>query len=74
MGILNRRNALIGWIVWQVGKRVAKRKARAAVPTVDRESRRPNTAALVAAVGALGSLLWFWRRKGADESEPEPFR
>ena len=28
MGIVNRRNAVVGWVVWNVGKRVAKRKAK----------------------------------------------
>ena len=27
--MLNRRNAALGWFVWQLGKRMAKRKARA---------------------------------------------
>ena len=28
MGIVNRRNAVIGWIVVKVGKRAAKKKAQ----------------------------------------------
>jgi hypothetical protein len=32
--IFNRRNALIGWATLTVGKRVAKRKLRQAVPSV----------------------------------------
>ena len=28
MGIVNRRNAVLGWSVWTVGKRIAKRKAK----------------------------------------------
>jgi hypothetical protein len=69
MGIVNRRNAVIGWTVWQVGKRVAKRKAKAAVPAIDAESKRPNKPAVVAALAALGGLLLFWRKKG-DEPPP----
>ena len=63
MGIVNRRNAVIGWVVWQVGKRFAKRKAKDAVPTVDRETRRPNKPAIVSALAAVGGVLWFWRRR-----------
>jgi len=67
MGIMNRRNAVLGWTVWQVGKRVAKKKAKAAVPTVDTETKRPNKPAIIATLAALGGVLMFWRKKGSDE-------
>lgn len=67
MGIMNRRNAFLGWTVWQVGKRVAKRKAKAAVPTVDAETRRPNKPAIIAALAAVGGALMFWRKKSSDD-------
>jgi hypothetical protein len=70
MGIVNRRNAVLGWTVWQVGKRVAKRKAKAAVPGVDAETKRPNKPAIIAGVAAVGGLLMFWRKKGSDEGGP----
>jgi hypothetical protein len=66
MGIVNRRTAVMGWAVWQVGKRFAKRKAKTAVPTIDSETKRPNKPAVVAALAALGGLLLFWRKKGDD--------
>ena len=79
MGIVNRRNAFLGWVAWQVGKRAAKRKARGAVPRIDTETKRPNKSATVAVLaglgGAVGSAMWFWRRQksddagGAEESE-----
>ncbi len=64
--MFNRRNALIGWLVWQVGKRVVRRKAKAAVPGIDRESKRPNAALIVAALGALAGAAWFWRSRSGD--------
>ena len=67
MGIVNRRNAVLGWAAWQVGKRVAKRKARSAVPSVDPETKRPNKSAIAAAVLGVGALLMFWRKKTDDE-------
>jgi hypothetical protein len=70
MGIVNRRNAVLGWTVWQVGKRVAKRKAKAAVPGVDAETRRPNKPAIVVALAAVGGVLMFWRKKSADDGSP----
>ncbi len=70
MGIVNRRNAVLGWTVWNVGKRVAKRKARSAVPSVDPETKRPNKPALVSALAVVGGALMFWRKKrpGGDEA------
>lgn len=70
MGIVNRRNAVIGWATWQVGKRVARRKAKAAVPSVDRETKRPNRPAIAAALAAIGGALFFWRRKRRSDEEP----
>ncbi len=68
---MNRRNAVLGWTVWQLGKRVAKRKAKGAVPTVDPETKRPNKPAVIAALATIGGLLMFWRKKGSDEG-PSP--
>jgi hypothetical protein len=70
MSVLNRRNALLGWLVWQVGKRVARQKARAAVPSLDAETRRPNRAAVITALAALGLGAWaLSRRNGEDEEQ-----
>lgn len=63
MGILNKRNAVLGWAVWQVGKRFAKRKAKAAVPGTVEGSKRLNKPAILSGLAALGGALWFWRRR-----------
>lgn len=70
MGIVNRRNAVLGWTAWQVGKRLAKRKARDAVPGRVDDSMRPNKGAILSAVAAVGGALWFWRRtsRSGDDS------
>jgi hypothetical protein len=59
--ILNKRNAILGWLTWSLGKRVAKRKARQAVPAV--EGGRPNKSAIAAATAGLMGALMFWRRR-----------
>jgi hypothetical protein len=66
MGLVNRRNAVLGWAVWQVGKRAAKRKGKAAVPRRDDDSMRPNKSAIAATLAAIGGALWFWRRRSSD--------
>lgn len=67
--MLNKRYALLGWLTWRVGKRMAARKARAAVPGV--EEKRPNKGLIVSALAAVGAVVFFWRRRGnEDESGP----
>jgi DNA-directed RNA polymerase specialized sigma24 family protein len=70
VGIVNRRNAMLGWAAWQIGKRVARRKAKSAVPSIDPDTKRPNKPALAAAVAALVGGLVFWKRqRGGGESD-----
>ena len=66
--VMNKRNAVLGWATWSVGKRIAKRKARSAVPGV--EGGRPNRSAIATSLAALGGLLLFWRKKRRGD---EPF-
>ena len=49
-GVMNRRNAMLGWAVWQAVKFTAKAKARKAVPSVDTQTKRPNKPAIAAAI------------------------
>jgi hypothetical protein len=64
MAILNKRNALVGWVTVKLGKRVVKQKAAGAVP-----SARTGGAA-AGGLAALGGALLFWRRKrGGDAAK-----
>lgn len=65
MGVINKRNAVLGWAVWNASKRVAKQKAKSA--STD-GSRRP-TKAVAAGLAALGGALWLWRRRQDDSDE-----
>lgn len=68
MGVFNRRNAAVGWLAWAVGKRVLKKKAKDAVPSVDPETKRPNKSAIALAVAGLVGALSFWRSRSDDDS------
>jgi hypothetical protein len=67
VGVFNRRNAVMGWAAWQVGKRVMKRKAKDAVPKVDLEEKRPNKSAIALFAATVGGLVFFWRRRSGDD-------
>ena len=69
MSVINRRNAVMGWLAWGVGKRVLKKKAKGAVPSVDSETKRPNKSAIALLIASAAGVLTFWRkRSGGDES------
>lgn len=65
MSILNKRNAVVGWVAVKVGKRVVKKKAAGAVP-----SGRTGAAAGSGVAAVLGALL-FWRKKRAGDDDGE---
>jgi hypothetical protein len=71
MGIVNRRNAMLGWAVWQVGKRVAEQKAKSSISTEGgKTKRRLSKAAFIAGVAAVAGALVFWRKKSSDDELP----
>lgn len=69
MSIFNRRNAVVGWLTLVVGKRVLKRKAKDAVPSVDSETKRPNKSAIALTLAGLVGALTFWRKRSDDSDD-----
>ncbi|HYT51857.1 MAG TPA: hypothetical protein VEL10_06605 [Gaiellaceae bacterium] len=67
MGIINRRNAVFGWSVWQVLKRVGKKKAKDAVPGTG-DHAGLNKSAIATIVATIGGVLFFWRKKSDGET------
>ena len=69
--MLNRRKAMMGWLVWTAAKpfvkRALKSKSKSAVPGTREGSRAPNNAAIAAAVAAAAGALMFWRSRRGDE-------
>jgi hypothetical protein len=64
MGIVNTRNALIGWAVLKIGKRAAKKKVAKGLPSPPESTR--TRAAVAAGVAAFLGVLAFWRRRSSD--------
>ena len=69
MSIVNRRNDVLGWAAWKVGKRAMKRKAQSAKPSV--EDGRPNKSLVAAgaagAAATVGAVAVWRKRHGGDE-------
>jgi hypothetical protein len=65
MSIVNRRNAILGWTVWQFSKVAAKRKAKQALEPAD--NRKGKAAAVLSGVAATGGALYIWRRRRSDD-------
>ncbi len=72
MGIVNRRNAVVGWLTLSVAKRALKRKAKDAAPSIDPETKKPNKSAIALMVAGTVGALTFWRkRSGGDDGGDE---
>jgi LPXTG-motif cell wall-anchored protein len=69
MSIFNRRNALLGWGIWQVTKIVAKRKAKQAVPGTG-DHAGLNKGMIAGIVAATVAAVLFWRKKSEESSSP----
>ncbi len=69
--MINRRNAMIGWLVYKAAKplvlRAIKSRARRAVPGTRTGSAGRKSAVLGAALAALLAARAFSRRRGPDE-------
>jgi hypothetical protein len=73
VSVFNRRNAVVGWFAWAVGKRVLKKKAKDAVPTIDAETKKPNKSAIALLVaGAVGALTFWRKRSGGGDDAVQP--
>ena len=68
MGIVNRRNAVLGWGVWKIGVwKLGRRVFRGTRPSV--EGGRPNRSFFAVLLAGAAGALTFWRkRRGGGES------
>jgi hypothetical protein len=68
MGIVNRRNAVLGWGVWKIGKAVGKRKAKQAVPGTGANTGLSKGAVATICAATVAAVL-FWRKKSDDSPD-----
>jgi hypothetical protein len=68
VSVFNRRNAAMGWLAWAVGKRVLKKKAKDAVPSIDPDSKKPNKSAVALLLAGVVGVAEFVRRRAGDDS------
>ncbi len=70
MGIVNRRNALIGWVVVKAAKRAAKKKAQEAKDAVPSAPESTTSrAAIAAGVATFFGVLTFWKRRRSPDGD-----
>ena len=55
MGVINRRNAVMGWAVWKVAKRAGRKKARDVTPSV--EGGKPNKSLIAVVFAAVAGAF-----------------
>ncbi len=64
VGVMNRRNAVMGWAVWKVAKRVGRKKAREVTPSV--EGGKPNKSLIAVVVAAVAGAFAFLRGRRSE--------
>ena len=66
MSVINRRNAVMGWAIWNVAKRAGKKKARDVTPSV--EGGKPNKSLIAVAVAAVvGAFAMLRGRRSSTD-------
>lgn len=63
MSVINRRNAIMGWAIWKLAKRVSKKKTRNVTPAV--EDGKPNRSLLAVVLAAVAGAFAVKRGRRA---------
>jgi hypothetical protein len=69
MKIVTKRNALLGFLTWKVGKGMAKKKARGALPHRHSGHSKKKPALLAGIAAALGITALIKRKKHGQTPE-----
>ena len=68
MSVMNRRNAIFGWIAWAIAKEALRSKSRRVVPKSD--STRSKLVVPAAIAAAVGGAVLFWKRQQGGGDDP----
>ena len=71
MSVINRRNAVFGWLAWNVIKQAAKQKARLESQGGDGSRSRGKVVAPAAIAAAVGGAVLLWRHLQNGDGENE---
>ncbi len=71
MAFMNRRNAFFGWLVWEIGKRVARKRVRSAIPGRGGDEGAPKLPLVLGGLAAVGGALWLWFSRGDGDEDDE---
>ncbi len=66
MSVMNRRNAVMGWLAWAIAKEALRSKSRSVVPrsgTSNGTSTRRKVVVPAAIAAAIGGAVLFWKRQ-----------
>jgi hypothetical protein len=66
MSVMNRRNAVFGWIAWTITKEALRSKSRHVVHKNDGTSTRRKVVVPAAIAAAVGGALLFWKRQQSN--------
>jgi hypothetical protein len=69
MSVMNRRNAIFGWIAWAIAKEALRSKSRRVAPRSD-TSTRSKLVVPAAIAAAVGGAVLFWKRQHAGGDDP----
>ena len=67
MGVLNKRNAVLGWAVWSLSKQAAKARAKSSAGA--RRSKKAVVGAAAGAAAVTAVVVRRKRRKAVSETE-----
>jgi hypothetical protein len=69
MSVMNRRNAVFGWLAWAIAKEALRSKTRNAVHRDSGPSRRKKIVVPAALAAAVGGAVLFYKRQQDDDAE-----
>jgi hypothetical protein len=68
--IFTKRNAVLGWTAWKVGKGIAKKKAAGAVHAKTKTSKKKKAGKVLAGVAAAVGVTALLKRKRKHDDTP----